>query len=77
MPRHAAFYLSHQDFPDHNKKFPKVFSNRVEKGFAWNLKARSFSSESLEKDFLPQALNFFQDCPITHTTEVETPGAHG
>ncbi|MBV8621887.1 MAG: hypothetical protein JO174_00215 [Herbaspirillum sp.] len=63
--------------PGHNVKIPKVFPNAVEKGFAWILKARSFSSESLEKDFLLKALNFFQDCPIKQSTEVETPEAHG
>ncbi|ADJ63571.1 hypothetical protein Hsero_2071 [Herbaspirillum seropedicae SmR1] len=31
----------------------------------------------LKKIFLRKTLNFFQDCPIKQSTEVETPGAHG
>ncbi|MBN9358549.1 hypothetical protein ACIPLR_03910 [Herbaspirillum huttiense] len=47
-----AVFAFRNIFLGRNSNFPKVFGIAVEKGFAWSFKARSFSSESLEKDFL-------------------------
>jgi len=46
-----------------NKDFPKVFSIGVEKGFACSFKARSFSSESLERDFFRESPKLFPRLP--------------